>query len=145
MPSTRRPRAASESCKRARAIEAPLATRAADGESQERLAGGTNDLVKRVSANLGGRSRVLIAHIVIRTGHQKCRANGGLRIVGCQHVPGQVFLNQPIKRAVFVNGTNDIIPKRPDVIDDDVAFESPALSKPNHVQPVSSPAFSIGV
>ena len=59
------------------------------------------------------------------------------------HVAGDVFENEPIKRAIFVERTNDIIPKGPSVPNDLIALETPAFPETNHIEPMPPPVFSI--
>ena len=66
-----------------------MAAGAADGKSEERFAGGTDHFVEGVGPDLCRRLGVLIAHVVVRSGHEEGASYGLIRIVSSDHVAGQ--------------------------------------------------------
>ncbi len=48
-----------------------------------------------------------------------------------------------VKGFVFIDGLNDLITERPQVIDHKVTLKSVALPKPDYVKPMASPALTV--
>ena len=120
-----------------------VTSRTSQRHSQKRFAGGADDFVQRVGANLSRLNWILIADIVVRTRHQKCRTDRHVRIVLPKDVTRDVFANELIDWFAFVDRPDHVIAKRPDVVDDDVPFVPDAFPEADDVQPVSTPSFTV--
>ena len=88
--------------------------------------------------------RILVTNIIVGATYQEGRADGNTWVVGCELIPCQMLQNHLIQRLVCIEGVDDVVPKRPGIEDDFIALESTTFTKANHIQPVASPAFSVG-
>ena len=121
-----------------------VASAASHRQAQEGLGGGPDDFIDGVGSYLGCLRRILVANIIIRAAYQEGCADGNTWVVGCELIPCQMLQNQLIQGLVCVEGVDDVVPKWPGIEDDFIALESTTFTKANHIQPVASPAFSVG-
>src|SRR5262249_36987560 len=66
-----------------------------------------------------------------------------LRVVWRDLIAGQLFQNHLMEGFVLIEGSNNVVPKRPGIVSQQVLLVSGALAETNHVKPVASPSFSV--
>ena len=120
-----------------------MAFRAVDRQAQEGAAGRSDHVVEGGGTDDLLGVLVLIADIVIRTGHQEGAANLDLGIKFPDDVAGEVFTNQLIEWLIIVDRTDDVISEGIKVIDDEITFETVALAEAHDVKPVATPALTV--
>ena len=111
--------------------------------AQKSFAGCANDFIQRVGANLSRLCGILISNVVIGSGDEKSGTHSHVRVVVTKYITRNVFADELVERFVFVDRANDIIAKRPDVVDNDIPLVPDAFPKTNDIQPVPAPAFTV--
>ena len=94
-------------------------------------------LVDRSLAQFG------VPHRVPRTGGNEARGHDAGRLVGKQHVAGQLFLDETAVGLVLVQRVDDIVAIGPGVGPGFVFVVAVRLAVVDHVQPMAGPTFAI--
>src|SRR6202035_2733868 len=98
-----------------------MAARTVDGEAQKGAAGVGDDVVERGGADVLLRDDVLVADIIVWTGDEEGAAALDLRVVLADHIARKVFDDELVKRLVVIDGLDDVIAERPEIVDDEVS------------------------
>ncbi len=80
-------------------------------QPQERFARRPDHLIHLVGANLGGGDGILIAHVVIRTRHEKRRTDLNLRLILAHDIPARCSQDELVERLVIVQRSDHVIRK----------------------------------
>ena len=114
-----------------------VATGAADGQTEERAAGGAHHVVQFVGALLSGQAGIGTLHAVIRSAHDETG-----RLVRAEHVARKLLGDELRERHVVVERTDDVVAIRPRIGARLIRLEAIAFGKADHVEPVPRPALT---
>ena len=120
-----------------------VAARAVDREAEKRGGRRGDDIVERGGADVGLRDHILIAHIVVRPGDEKRRADFHRGIVLPDHVAREMLGDETVERLVVIQRADDVVAKRPRVVRDDIALKARALAEAHDIEPVPAPLLAV--
>ena len=120
-----------------------VATRTIHCEPEKRAAGGGYDFIQSRGAYVFLRHHILITNIIIRPSNQKGAADFYLGISLSKLVSSKVFCDEAIKRLILIKRTNDVVAKRPKVVNDKIPLEPITLAETHYIQPVPAPMFAV--
>ena len=115
-----------------------MAAGAANGEAEERAAGGTHHVVQFVGALVRGEHGVGTFHAIPGTGHQKTRC-----CVGSELISSELFEDEAVVRLILVESADHIVAIMPRVRSGLVRFEAVALGEAHHIEPMPRPALAV--
>ena len=121
-----------------------VAAGAVDGEAEERLADGADDVLQFVLPDDGFHrgALLLLADFVVRPGDEEAGGDQGVGVVRVQGVAGELQPRELVVGEVLVEGVDDPVAVAPGVGAELVPLEALALAVTGDVEPVARPAFA---
>ena len=122
-----------------------VTTGAVDGQTQERLSHGADDVFQLVLPHhaLHGFALLRLTNRVVGTGDQKAGRFDGVRVVRSQHVAGQLQADELVVGHVAIEGIDNPVAIAPGIGTRLVKLEAVALAEAHHIEPVPRPADAV--